>query len=180
MGQLAVTTCTTVEELAFFIQSLPPNSILGGVPEDEGMVMLYAADATALGADAIPLRDRLAARVAVDVVLQRVAGMPGAAEWLRNVEEQFEGDYGARIGWLSPPLTILSRIYRKTMNAMSDVPLPKHHKHCFSHDDGERDDAFPSGLMPGQIEAMERLIDKLFLLSKPGKIHGKLEDAGTD
>jgi hypothetical protein len=106
--------------------------------------------------------------------------MPGAAEWLRNVEEQFEGDYGARIGWLSPPLTILSRIYRKTISAMSDVPLPKYHKHCFSHDDGERANAFPSELMPDQIEAMERLIDKLFLLSKPGKMHGKLEDAGTD
>jgi len=180
MGQLAVTTCTTVEELALFIQSSPPDSMLAGVPREEGVVMLYAADAGASGADAIPLRERLAARVAVDVVLQRVAGMPGAVEWLRNVEEQFEGDYGARIGWLSPPLTILSRIYRKTMNPLPGPSLPGHRQHYFSHPDGERDDPSPSGLMPDQVQAIEHLIDKLFLLPGSGKVHGKLEDAGTD
>lgn len=180
MRQLAVNTCTTVEELALFIQSLPPNSMLGGVPGEDGMVMLYAANATASGVNDIPLRDRLAARVAVDVVLQRVAGMPGAVELLRNVEEQFEGDYGTRIGWLLPPLTILSRIYRKTINAMPNPPLPEHCKHYFSQCDGERDDPSPSGLKPDQIQAIEHLIDNLFLLPRSGKIHGRLEDAGTD
>ena len=180
MGQLAVTTCTTVEELALFIQSMPSDSLLGGMPGEEGVVILYAADASASGADAVPLRNRLAARVAVDVVLQRVAGMPGAGEWLRNVEEQFEEDHGARAGWLSPPLTILSRIYRKTMNAMSGPLSPEHHQRHFSHHDGEREPSALSGLMPDQVKAIEHLIDKLFLFSRPGKMHGKLEDAGTD
>ncbi|WP_194712194.1 hypothetical protein [Noviherbaspirillum soli] len=180
MRQLAVNTCTTVEELALFIHSLPPNSMLGGVPGEDGTVMLYAANATASSAADVPLRDRLAARVAVDVVLQQVAGMPGAVELLRNVEEQFEGDHGARVGWLLPPLTILSRIYRKTMNALPDPALPGHQKHYFSRYDGERDDPSPSGLKPDQIRAIEHLIDKLFLFSKPGRVHGRLEDAGTD
>ena len=180
MRRLAVDTCTTVEELAFFIQSLPCDHILGGVPGEDGRVMLYAADATTSNANDIPLRDRLAARVAVEVVLQRVAGMPGAAELLRNVEEQFEDDYGARIGWLLPPLTILCRIYKKTINAMSYVPLPEHCKHDFSRCASERDDALPSRLKPDQMQAIEQLIDKLFLLPKPGKMHGRLEDAGTD
>lgn len=180
MGQLAVTTCTTIEELALFVQSSPPGSMLGGILGEEGVVTLYAADASAPGADAIPLRDRLAARVAVDVILQQVAGMPGAVEWLRNVDEQFEGDHGARIGWLLPPLAILSRIYKKTVNAMPDPSLPEHQKHYFSHRNGERDDPSPSGLMPGQVQAIEHFIDQLFMLSKPGKTHGNLEDAGTD
>ena len=180
MRQLGVNIYTTVEELALFIQSLPSNSILGGRPGEDGMVTLYAADATASGVNDISLRNRLAAKVAVDVILQQVAGMPGAVELLRNVEEQFEGDYGARIGWLLPPLTILSRIYRKTINAMPNPLLPRHGKHYFSRCDGERNDSLLSGLKPDQIQTIEHLIDKLFLLSKPGKIHGKLEDAGTD
>lgn len=180
MRQLAVNTSTTVEELALFIHSLAPNSILGGVSGADGMVILYAADAAASGASDIPLRDRLAARVAVDVVLQQVAGMPGAVELLRNVEEQFEGDYGARIGWLSPPLTILSRIYKKTINAMPTSPLPGHGKHYFSRSADECDDPSSLGLTLDQIKAIENLIDKFFLLSKPGKIYGSLEGAGTD
>lgn len=180
MRQLAVNTCTTVEELALFIQSLPSNSILGGVSGADGMVILYAADATTLCVSDVPLRDRLAAQVAVDVILQQVAGMPGAVELLRNVEEQFEGDYGARVGWLSPPLTILSRIYKKTINAMPQPSLPGHGKRHFSQSTGNHDDPAVLGLTLEQMKAIENLIDKLFMLSKPRTIHGSLEGAGTD
>ena len=180
MKQLAVNTCTTIEELAIFIQSLLPNGILGGTSGADGMVVLYASEAAASNASDIPLRDRLAAQVAVDVVLQQVAGMPGAVELLRNVEEQFEGDYGACVGWLSRPLTILSRIYKKTINAMPVPPLPGHGKHYLPRTAGDRDDPSSLGLTLDQIKAIENLIDGLFLLSKPGKIHGRLEDAGTD
>lgn len=180
MRQLAVNTCTTVEELAIFIQSLPSNSILGGVSGADGMVILYAADATALCVSDVPLRDRLAAQVAVDVILQQVAGMPGAVELLRNVEEQFEGDHGARVGWLSPPLTILSRIYKKTMNAMPQPSLAGHGKRHFSQSTDDHDDRSASGLTLKQIKAIENLIDNLFLLSRPRTVHGSLEDAGTD
>ena len=180
MKQLAVNTCTTIEELAIFIQSLPSNGILGGTSGADGMVVLYASDAAASNASDIPLRDRLAAQVAVDVVLQQVAGMPGAVELLRNVEEQFEGDYGACVGWLSRPLTILSRIYKKTINAMPIPLLPGHGKHYLPRTAGDRDDPSSLGLTLDQIKAIENLIDGLFLLSKPGKIHGRLEDAGTD
>ncbi|HEX8882937.1 MAG TPA: hypothetical protein VF797_00420 [Noviherbaspirillum sp.] len=180
MRQLAVSTCTTVEELALFIQSLPSNSILGGVSGADGMVILYAADATTLCVSDVPLRDRLAAQVAVDVILQQVAGMPGAVELLRNVEEQFEDDYGVRAGWLSPPLTILSRIYKKTINAMPQSFLPDHGKRHFSQSTGDHDDLSASGLTLKQIKAIENLIDSLFLFSKPRTVHGSLEDAGTD
>ena len=139
MKQLAVDTCTTMEELALFIQSLPSNGILGGVPGADGMVVLYAAQVR--GASDIPLRERLAARVAVDVVLQQVAGMPGTAELLRNVEEQFEGDYGACVGWLCPPLTILSRIYKKTIGAMPHPPSPGYGQHYFSRSANDSDDS---------------------------------------
>jgi hypothetical protein len=180
MRQLAVDTGTTVEELALFIQSLPSNRILGGVTGPDGVVMLYAANASAVDASAIPLRNRVAARVAVDVILQQVAGMPGAVELLRNVEEQFEGDCGTRIGWLSPPLTILSRIYRKTLNAMPNPVLPGHGRQYFSRCEDDFDDSSPLKLKLDQIQAIENLIDRLFLPSEPGKIHGRLEDAGTD
>jgi hypothetical protein len=180
MRQLAVNTCTTVEELALFIQSLPSNSILGGVSGADGMVILYAADATISCVSDIPLRDRLAARVAVEVILQQVTGMPGALELLRNVEEQFEGDHGARVGWLSPPLTILSRIYKKTINAMPELSSLGHCKHRFLRTGGDHDDPSSSELTLEQIKAIENFIGRLFLLPKPRTIYGSLEDAGTD
>ncbi len=136
------------------------------------MVMLYALDPVSGGSGAMPLRDRLAARVAVEVALQQVAGMPGAAALLRNVEEQFQGDHGARAGWLAPPLTILARIYKKTVNALPS-PIPSGSgKPCFTAYP-EDDDPFPPKLNLEQSQAVESLIDKLLLLANPGKIHGK-------
>lgn len=180
MKQLAVNTSTTIEELALFIQSLSSDSILGGVAGADGMVILYAACAAGPGASDMSLRDRLAAQVAVNVVLQQAAGMPGAVALLRNVEEQFEGDGGACAGWLCPPVSILSRIYRKTIDAMSNPPLPRHGRHEFSGSAVDGDHPSLSGLTLDQVKAIEDLIDKLFLLSRPGKIHGRLEGAGTD
>lgn len=172
MKKLAVTTCTTVEELALFINSLPSDSILGGNSGADGMVVLYALDCDAAGSGGVPLRDRVAARVAVEVSLQQIAGMPGTAALLRNVEEQFQGDHGVRAGWLSPPLTILARIYKKTVNALPAPIPPGTGRHYFTacHEDA---DPFPPKLNPEQRQAVESLIDKLLLLAKPGKIHGK-------
>ena len=180
MRRLAVNTCTTVEELALFIHSLPSNSFLGGLSGMDGVIILYAAGAITSGASDIALRDRLAARVAVDVVLQKVAGMPGAAGLLRNVEEQFDDDHGARVGWLSPPLTILSRIYKKTTSAMPVSSVPAHDKYDFSRFADHSDNPSSLGLTLDQTKAIENLIDRLFMLSKPAKIHGSLEGAGTD
>lgn len=173
MRELAVTICTTVEELAVFINSLPSDSILGGKSEADGMVMLYALDAGSGGSDGMSLCDRVAARVAVEVVLQQVAGMPGAAGLLRNVEEQFEDDHGACTGWLSPPLTILARIYRKTVNALPLPTPPGYGRRYFPayHEDGG--DSFPPSLNLEQRQAVESLIDKLLLLASPKKIHDK-------
>jgi hypothetical protein len=169
MRELAVNTCTTVEELALFINSLPPDAILGGMSGADGMVILYAADTGAPDFEKMPLRDRLAARVAVEVVLYQVAGMPGATRLVRNLEEQFEDDHGARVGWLSPPLTILARIYRKTVNALPDLPSPGSGKQYLPGYDDDGGDPSAPGLNGKQKQAIDLLIDKLFLLSKPGK-----------
>lgn len=175
MKELAVDTCTTVEKLALFINSLPPDGILGGMSGTDGMVILYAADTNALDAGKMPLRDRLAARVAVDVVLQQVAGMPGATQLLRNVEEQFEDGHGARVGWLSPPLTVLARIYRKTVNALPDPRLPGSGKQYVPRYDDDGGDPSGPGLNAEQSQAVDLLIDKLLLLSRPGKFTAGLK-----
>jgi hypothetical protein len=179
MRELAVGICTTVEELALFINSLPPDGILGGVSGADGMAILYAAEVSARGAGKMPLRDRLAARVAVEVVLQQTAGMPGAMQLLRNVEEQFEDDLGARVGWLSPPLTILARIYRKTVNALPDSPLPGNGKQYVPRYDADGGDPSAPELNREQSQAIDLLIDKLLLLSKPGKSTARLKYGGT-
>jgi hypothetical protein len=175
MRELAVDTCTTVEELALFINSSPPDGLLGGVSGADGMVILYAADMSAHEAGKMPLRDRLAARVAVEVVLQKAACMPGATQLLRNVEEQFEDDHGARVGWLSPPLTILARIYRKTVNALPDSTLPGDGKQYVPRYDDDGGDPSEPGLNEEQSQAIDLLIDKLLLLSKPGKSTARLK-----
>jgi len=179
MRELAVDICTTVEELALFINSLPPDGILGGVSGADGMVILYAADVSARGAGKMPLRDRLAARVAVEVVLQQTAGMPGAMQLLRNVEEQFEDDHGVRVGWLSPPLTILARIYRKTVNALPESALPGNGKQYVPRYDEDGGDPSAPELNEKQSQAIDLLIDKLLLLSKPGKSTARLKYGGT-
>lgn len=167
MKELAVDICTTVEELAVFVNSLSSDSILGGVSGTNGVVTLYTADTSAPGAEKMLLRNRLAARVAVEVVLQQMAGMPGATPLLRNVEEQFNDDHGVRAGWLSPPLTILARIYKKTVNALPNSLLPSIGKQYLPKYEDNGVDLSASELNREQRQAVEHLADKLLLLSKP-------------
>lgn len=171
MKELAVTTGTTLEALASFVNALPAGSLLGGRSGVDGAVILRVADSDGVGAS---LRERLAARVAVEVVVQQVAGMPGAAALLKNIAEQFDDDHGARAGWLAPPLTILARIYRKTVNALPESARPGQAMHCHAlHADLVNDPGCPPTLNLEQRMAVEKLIDRLMLLPQPGKVHGK-------
>lgn len=101
MRELHVSTQITPVELADFFNQLLPDQEIGGRPGADGAVVLYAGS-DASGAQAYGgMRNAVAARVAIEVVLQQVAGMPGAQPLLTNLAEQFAGHASPRAGWLA-------------------------------------------------------------------------------
>lgn len=175
MRELSVSTQTTPAELASLFNSLLPDEEVGGRPGLNGEVTLYVCGGDRSRDRAEGPMAAIAARVAIDVVLQHVHGMPGAQPLLANVREQLAGDTPAKAGWLAPPLTILARLYCKTMNAMPDSApqiriLPRH-----ACSEREGDATEQAQLTPEQQEALESLIDRLMQLpcrSKQQDRHG--------
>lgn len=174
MRELSVSTQTTPPELATLFNSLLPDEEVGGRPGPDGEVILYACGDSSRDRAEDP-RVAIAARVAIDVVLQHVYGMPGAQPLLANVHEQLAGSTPARAGWLAPPLSMLARIYCKTMNALPDSApliriLPR--QDCFEFDGDPIDQP---QLTSEQQAALETLIDRLMQLpcrSKHRDRHG--------
>ena len=78
MRELHVSTQTTPVELADFFNQLLPDEEVGGRPGAEGTVVLYACSDAPNAWAYCGMRNAIAARVAIDVIVQHVAGMPGA------------------------------------------------------------------------------------------------------
>lgn len=171
--ELAVSTCTGIDELAAFINSLPARARLGGRPGPDGVVFLHVGGDGPVALAEAGLRSRVAARIAVEVVLQQVMGMPGAFAHLSNVREQFDGDQCVQAGWLAPPVTILARLYRKTMDALPETARLARRRRSHARAVDCPDGAAAPALSPEQALALEKLATSLALLAKPVKMHGK-------
>lgn len=168
MRELSVSTQTTPAELAGLFNSLLPDDEVGGRPGSDGEVILYVCSDDPCSDHAADPGAAIAARVAIDVVLQHVYGMPGVQPLLANVWEQLAGDTVPKAGWLAPPLTVLARLYRKTMSALPDSAqtrlLPR-----YARIETEGDAAEQAHVTPEQRQALETLIDRLMQLPCPSK-----------
>jgi len=169
MRELTVTTHTTPVELARLFNELAPDDEVGARPGADGALVLHVCNDKrppwAFGSS----RAAISARVAIEVVLQHVDGMPGAQSLVANVREQLAGDAGVKAGWLAPPLTVLARLYCTTTSAMSDSApqlrlLPRHARMASEDDAVEQ-----AQLSPEQRQALETLFDKLMQLPCPSK-----------
>jgi hypothetical protein len=176
MRKLSVTTLTTPVELADLFNDLSPDDEVGGKPGIDGAVVLYVC----CGGGSSPLRyassrSAVAARVAIDVVLQQVEGMPGAHALARDVREQLTGDCGARAGCLAPPLTMLASLYRRTRSAMpattGRIPIVPAASYTENNNDSDVSDL--ASVTAEQRQALENLIDKLMQLPCPSKQAGR-------
>ena len=177
MRELAVSTQTTPVELADLFNQLLPDDKVGGRPGADGAVVLYACSDGGSPLLHPGSRAAIAARVAIDVVLQHVAGMPGALTLVGKVREQLDSD-AARVASLAPPLTQLARLYSTTASAMPDRAgrirmLPA----ACADGNGDTDpDPDPGALALAtseQRQALESLIDRLMQLPCPSKPPGR-------
>ncbi len=173
MRELHVSTQTTPVELADFFNRLLPDNEVGGRSGADGAVVLYVCDDVACVYGYSSMRNAVAARVAIDVVLQHVANMPGAQPLLSNVRDQFAGDTPAKVGWLAPPLTVLARLYRKTVNAMQPGADRSSMLYACTDDAAEPEDSAQDNLTSEQQQALESLLNRLGALSRPSKMPGR-------
>src|SRR5512133_4124004 len=169
MRELSVSTQTTPVDLANMFNALLPDDEVCGKPGANGEVILYVCDDDRCSAHAADANAVVAARVAIDVVLQHVHGMPGTQPLLANVWDQLAGDTVPKAGWLAPPLTVLARLYRKTMNAMPGNAAPVRMLRRHDCVDAEGDGAEPAHRIPEQRQALDTLIDRLMQLPCPSK-----------
>lgn len=169
MRELSVSTQTTPVELANLFNSLLADDEVGGRRGADGAVVLYGCGNAPLPFDLARGRAVIAARVAIDVVLQHVAGMPGARPLLANVREQLAGNAMPRVGCLAPPLTMLARLYIRTTSAMPGAVGDTRLLHASGGFDDHDTDAEPAGVTAEQQQALESLIDRLMALSSPSR-----------
>jgi hypothetical protein len=166
MPELIVGTQTTPVELADFFNQLHPDDEVAGKPGKEGSVTLYASNGIAGGHGSRKMRELVAARVAVEVVLQHVTGMPGTRPLLRSVREQLAEDQPPRAGALAAPLKDLAGLYRKTVSALPDGSRQAGIQVHFMRDAESGEEVDPQALTAEQAQLVERLIDKLVLLPR--------------
>lgn len=168
MRELSVSTQTTPVELADLFNNLSPDDEVGGRPGVDGAVVLYVCSDGRSPLYQANARVAIAARVAIDVVLQHVDGMPGAHALAGKVRKQLAKDTGARAGWLAPPLTVLARLYARTISAMPGSPGAIRILPCYPR--AECDHAAEHALVtPEQRQALEMLMDRLMELPCPSK-----------
>jgi hypothetical protein len=172
MRELSVSTQTTPVELADLFTHLLPDDTVGGRPAGDGAVVLYACSNGELPLLYPGSRAAIAARVAIDVVLQHVDGMPGASTLVGQVRKQLNHASVARAALLTPPLTQLARLYCATASAMPDRVgrirlLPSD---CA---DGDSDPGELALVTSEQRQALESLIDRLMQLPCPSKPPGR-------
>lgn len=169
MRELAVSTQTTPVELADFSRGLLPDDTVGGRPGTDGAVILYVKSGRQCAQHPASVRAVIAARVAIDVVLQQVDGMPGAQPLVDDIREQLAGDAAATAGWLAPPLALLARLYSRTTSAMSGIPRQIRARAGASCAEIDTDAAEQATFTPQQQQALEALIDRLMELPRRSK-----------
>ena len=174
MRELSVSTQTTPVELANLFSHLLPDDKVGGRPGGDGAVVLYVCSDGQVPVLHPGSRAAIAARVAIDVVLQHVAGMPGASTLVGHVREQLNGDSVARAALLAPPLAQLARLYCTTASAMPDRAgrirmLPA----GYTDGDSDSDPGELALVNSEQRQALESLIDRLMQLPCPSKPPGR-------
>jgi len=173
MPELIVGTHTTPVELADFFNQLNPDDEVAGKPGKEGSVTLYASSGIAAGHGSRKMRELVAARVAVEVVLQHVTGMPGTRPLLHSVREQLAEDQAPRAGALAAPLMGLAGLYRKTVSALPNGSRRTGIQVHFMRDAESGEEVDPAALSAEQAQVVERLIDKLVLLSRSSNTQRK-------
>lgn len=164
MRELAVSTQTTPVELANLFNGLLPDNIIGGKPGADGAVVLYGSNDEQASRHPPSVRAIIAARVAIDVVLQQVDGMPGAQPLAGYIREQLAGNGATRAGLLAPPLTLLAQLYCRTTGAMPDGSLPGRMALLPGSDLFDSDEYEEPAVTPEQQQALETLIDRLMQL----------------
>lgn len=164
MRELAVGTQTTPVELAELFNGLPPDDIVGGKPGADGAVVLFGSYGGLVTRNPASNRAVIAARVAIDVVLQRVEGMPGAQALVDCVRQQLDGDIVAKVGELAPLLTLLAKLYCKTIGPMPGSPPQSRLAPRPTCARSEGDDTEQLTVTPEQKQALETLIDRLMQL----------------
>jgi hypothetical protein len=169
MRELSVSTQTTPVELADLFNGLLPDDEVAGRPGADGAVVLYVCSDRRS-----PLRHAsspaaIAARVAIDVVLQHVEGMPGADALVGQVREQLDGESAARVAWLAPPLTLLAKLYCTTTSAMPEATRRSAILAPPACANGDNDADELSLVTFEQRQALESLIDRLMQLPCPSK-----------
>jgi hypothetical protein len=169
MRELLVSTQTSPVELAAMFNDLVPNDEIGGRQGADGALILYACGDGHSPAQSVNGRAAITARVAIDVVLQHVEGMPGAQSLVANVREQLAGAATAKAGWLAPPLTVLARLYSKTISAMPGRTEPGHMLPRLACGDIDDDAVEQQLLTPEQRQALENLLGRLMELPYPSK-----------
>jgi hypothetical protein len=169
MRELLVSTQTSPVELAAMFNDLEPNDEIGGRQGTDGALILYACGDGHSPAQSVNGRAAITARVAIDVVLQHVEGMPGAQSLVANVREQLAGAATAKAGWLAPPLTVLARLYSKTISAMPGRTEPGHMLPRLACGDIDDDAVEQQLLTPEQRQALENLLGRLMELPYPSK-----------
>jgi len=173
MRQLTVGTHTTPIELADFFNRLSADDEVAGKPGKEGTVTLYVSSGTTPRHGSRKIRELVAARVAVEVVLQHVTGMPGARPLLHSVQAQLAEDQAPKAGTLAAPLTNLAGLYSKTVSALPHQDKLAITRVHFLRDAETGDEAGPENLSAEQAQVVEKLIDKLLLLSRSSGRSGK-------
>lgn len=173
MRELSVSTLTTPVLLAEFFRQLDPSLAVAGRPGPEGAVVLYGCEKATSSLDFEDSREAIAARVAIEVVMQQVAGMPGAKPLLASLQNRFASQPAPSVGALAPAIETLAILYRKTVGAM---PAPVDHNCMLHFYAGQADDRDPieyQEFSAAQQQALETLIDRLVALSKPARMPDK-------
>ena len=173
MRELTVSTVTTPVSLADFFGQLQPGAVIGGKPGPEGAVVLYLCSEASASRGSADSREAIAARVAIEVVMQQVAGMPGAQPLLADLQRRFAADAPPEAGTLTPVIETLAGLYRKTVSAMP-APVDRNRMlHYYASQADEGDPVEQQELSSEQERALETLVDRLLLLSKPAKVPDK-------
>jgi hypothetical protein len=166
MVKLSVGTHTTPLELAEFFKRLEPGDTVAGKPGHDGAVVLYV--------NANAKEDRLqeeliAARVAVEVVLQPMENILGAEVALRHVRHAFDAPHAVRVDNIRGQLEVLADLYDKAVGAGLKLHAQGGQIHFIRGQDGSGVAAVED-LSAEQIRMVEALFDKLLALPRvPGK-----------
>jgi hypothetical protein len=167
MAKLNVGTHTTPLELADFFKRLQPGDTVAGKPGHDGAVVLYV---NANGDENRLQEELIAARVAVEVVLQPMENILGAEVALRHVRHAFDAPHAVRVGNISSQLEFLAELYDKSTGAGGKLHAHGRGQIQFIRSQDGSEVASAEDLSAEQMKMVESLFDKLLAMSRaPGK-----------